>query len=52
MTRTKTSLKTTRTVDLLRLAEIVEQFRGKRIVLLGDFVADEFQFGDISRVSR
>src|SRR5215468_6763712 len=39
-------------VDLVRLAEIVEQFRGKRIVLYGDFVADEFQYGDISRVSR
>ena len=39
-------------VDLVRLAEIVEQFRGKRVVLYGDFVADEFQFGDISRVSR
>lgn len=52
MTRKKTNPKTTRTVDLLGLAEIVEQFRGKRIVLFGDFVADEFQFGDISRVSR
>src|SRR5882762_2017237 len=40
------------TVDLVRLAEIVEQFRGKRVVLYGDFVADEFQYGDISRVSR
>ncbi len=39
-------------VDLVRLAEIVEQFRGKKIVMYGDFVADEFQFGDISRVSR
>ncbi|HXT23953.1 MAG TPA: PfkB family carbohydrate kinase [Candidatus Eisenbacteria bacterium] len=39
-------------VDLLALAEIVERFAGKRIVLFGDFVADEFQFGDISRVSR
>ncbi|GAC1634134.1 MAG: D-glycero-beta-D-manno-heptose-7-phosphate kinase [Candidatus Acidiferrum sp.] len=39
-------------VDLVRLAEIVEQFRGKKIVLYGDFVADEFQLGDISRVSR
>jgi D-glycero-beta-D-manno-heptose-7-phosphate kinase len=39
-------------VDLVRLAEIVEQFCGKRVVLYGDFVADEFQFGDISRVSR
>src|SRR5256885_5263548 len=41
-----------RTVDLMRLAEIVEQFRGKKIVLYGDFVADEFQYGDISRISR
>jgi len=41
-----------RTVDLVRLAEIVEQFRGKKVVLYGDFVADEFQYGDISRVSR
>src|SRR5215813_8881176 len=38
--------------DLARLADIVAQFSGKRIVLYGDFVADEFQFGDISRVSR
>ena len=46
----KTSVE--RTVDLMRLAEIVEQFRGKKVVLYGDFVADEFQYGDISRVSR
>ena len=39
-------------VDLRDLAECVERFRGKTIVLLGDFVADEFRFGDISRVSR
>src|ERR1700745_818560 len=38
--------------DLAALAEIVERFVSKRIVLFGDFVADEFQFGDISRVSR
>src|SRR5690349_2668874 len=38
--------------DLAALAEIVEHFPGKGIVLFGDFVADEFQFGDISRVSR
>jgi len=43
---------TERTVDLISLAEIVEQFRGKKVVLYGDFVADEFQYGDISRVSR
>ena len=39
-------------VDLLALAEYVERFSSKTVVLLGDFVADEFQFGDISRVSR
>jgi D-glycero-beta-D-manno-heptose-7-phosphate kinase len=39
-------------VDLLRLQECVEQFSTKTIVLLGDFVADEFQYGEISRVSR
>ena len=39
-------------VDLLVLRECVEQFITKTIVLLGDFVADEFQYGEISRVSR
>jgi rfaE bifunctional protein kinase chain/domain len=39
-------------VDLLALAECVEQFSSKTVVVLGDFVADEFQFGEISRVSR
>jgi len=39
-------------MDLAALAEIVERFAGKKIVLFGDFVADAFQFGEISRVSR
>jgi rfaE bifunctional protein kinase chain/domain len=39
-------------VDLSVLADYVEEFSAKTIVLLGDFVADEFQFGEISRVSR
>jgi rfaE bifunctional protein kinase chain/domain len=39
-------------VDLLALADYLEQFTSKRVILLGDFVADEFQFGEISRVSR
>jgi len=43
---------TNNSADLAALAEIVERFAGKRVVLFGDFVADEFQFGDISRVSR
>jgi rfaE bifunctional protein kinase chain/domain len=38
--------------DLASLSEIVERFAGKKIVLFGDFVADEFQSGEISRVSR
>lgn len=38
--------------DLIRLAEILDAFPRRRIVVLGDFVADEFVFGEISRVSR
>ena len=51
MTRTP-PLKTPTSVDLIALAECVEKFSSKTVILLGDFVADEFQFGDISRVSR
>ena len=51
MTRTVVQTPST-SVDLLALAECVERFPSKAVVLLGDFVADEFQFGDISRVSR
>src|ERR1700747_3616686 len=51
MTRTPAQTPST-SVDLLALAECVEKFPSKTVVLLGDFVADEFQFGDISRVSR
>ncbi len=39
-------------VDLMALLALVEKFAGKRIVIFGDFVADEFQYGDITRVSR
>jgi rfaE bifunctional protein kinase chain/domain len=39
-------------VDLVALADCVERFSSKTVVLLGDFVADEFQYGEISRVSR
>jgi D-glycero-beta-D-manno-heptose-7-phosphate kinase len=39
-------------VDLVALAELVERFSTKTVVVLGDFVADAFQFGDITRVSR
>ncbi len=39
-------------MDLAALGDIVERFAGKKIILFGDFVADEFQSGEISRVSR
>jgi len=39
-------------VDYSTLADIVERFPGKKVVLFGDFVADEFQLGEIARVSR
>src|SRR5580658_138208 len=39
-------------VDLLALADYVEMFSSKTVLLFGDFVADEYQFGEISRVSR
>jgi len=35
-----------------RLAQIVESFPGKRIVVIGDAIADQFIYGEISRVSR
>ncbi len=50
--RTKRLETTPATVDYAALADLVERFPGKRIVLFGDFVADEFQFGEIARVSR
>src|SRR5262249_38224686 len=35
-----------------RLAKIVEAFPKATVTVLGDMVADEFVFGEISRVSR
>jgi len=52
MKRNKESAGATAGVDLMALADIVERFEGKRVVVLGDFVADSFQYGDITRVSR
>ncbi len=52
MKRALNQKSTSPSVDLRALAEYVEQFSTKTIVLLGDFVADVFEFGDISRVSR
>ena len=52
MNREKQQTNSSPAVDLLALAEIVERFASKRVVVLGDFVADYFQYGDITRVSR
>jgi len=35
-----------------RLLEIVSNFSGKKLVILGDAIADRFLYGSISRVSR
>jgi D-glycero-beta-D-manno-heptose-7-phosphate kinase len=37
---------------MTRLAEIVKRFSGKRVVVVGDVIADQFIYGEISRVSR
>jgi len=34
------------------LRALVERFKNKRIVVLGDLVADVFLYGEISRISR
>src|SRR5215468_4436502 len=52
MKRSKKQQGAATSVDLLALAEYVERFSTKTIVVLGDFVADAFQLGDITRVSR
>jgi len=35
-----------------RLEELLDHFKNARILVLGDFILDEFVFGEISRVSR
>ncbi len=35
-----------------RLQTLIERFRGKRVVVFGDLVADVFVYGEISRISR
>ena len=52
MKRSRPEKVTPLSVDLIALAECVERFSQKTVVLLGDFVADEFQYGEITRVSR
>ena len=41
-----------RAADQTRLIGVVEEFPRQTILVLADFVADEFVFGEISRVSR
>ena len=38
--------------DLARLIDLVSAFARQTIVVVGDFVVDEFVSGEISRVSR
>ena len=35
-----------------RLQNVIDRFKGKRIVVVGDLVADVFVYGEISRISR
>ena len=35
-----------------RLQDVIDRFKGKRIVVAGDLVADVFVYGEISRISR
>src|SRR5215831_19536267 len=51
-TKKQTATVASPAVDLVALAEIAERFPSRTIVLLGDFVADVFQYGEITRVSR
>src|ERR1700752_2290156 len=34
------------------LRSIIDRFKGKRVVVFGDLVADVFLYGEISRISR
>lgn len=52
MKKTKKNQRTIPAVDYAALGEFVHQFPSRKVVLFGDFVADEFQYGEISRVSR
>ncbi len=36
----------------MKLASIVDKFQGRRVVVYGDLIADVFEYGEISRISR
>jgi len=42
----------TATVGLSRLLGLVDELAGRRVVVAGDLLADEFIYGEIARVSR
>ena len=50
--RKPTPLRPARLKLAQRLVGLVEGFAGRRVVVLGDLVADEFVYADIARVSR
>jgi D-glycero-beta-D-manno-heptose-7-phosphate kinase len=52
MKRRKGHAEASPAVDLVALAGVVERFACKTVAVLGDFVADAFQYGEITRVSR
>jgi rfaE bifunctional protein kinase chain/domain len=35
-----------------RLLEVIARFRGRRLLVVGDLIADEFIYGEIARISR
>ncbi|TKJ33590.1 hypothetical protein CEE39_03660 [bacterium (candidate division B38) B3_B38] len=35
-----------------RLLRLIEEFSGKRLLVVGDMIADEFVYGKIDRISR
>ena len=37
-------------MDAQRLKKIARQFRGKKVMVLGDFVADEYILGKTARI--
>jgi D-glycero-beta-D-manno-heptose-7-phosphate kinase len=41
-----------RTPEAERLAALARSFAGRRVLVVGDLIADQFLFGEISRVSR
>jgi rfaE bifunctional protein kinase chain/domain len=39
-------------VDAAQLVSLIDAFRGRRVVVIGDVMADEFVYGRVARVSR